>query len=230
MIDFENIEELPGIYIFKNLINQKYYVGESLNVKRRIKEHLRHTAQPIGKSIKKHGKNNFNLYIEYFPLENKETLLDIEEEIIKQLNCSTPIGYNICKRGQDSTGRTYSEEARANMSKGQLGNKNACGPKTKEHIEKIAIKLRGQKRTNEVREKISKGHMGIGIGRTLSDETKLKISNSLKGKKYKKIITDQEILEICKKYSRVNYSAPKLAKEYGVSTSTIYNCLKVYSN
>lgn len=229
MIDYKNIDEIPGIYIFKNLITNKYYVGESLNLKRRIKEHLRHKSQIIGKSINKYGKDNFNLHVEYFPNEDKETLLDIEEEIIKQLKCFTPHGYNICKRGQDSSGRKASPEARVNMSKGQMGNKNACGPKTKEHVEKIAMSRRGKKLSDEARRNISMGHKGLRLGMKLSDETKAKLSEASLGRYHVTCVSEDQVKEICSKYIPKKYPASRLASEYGVSTNTIYNCLKVYS-
>ena len=48
-----------GIYKITNKINQKIYIGQSVNIERRWKEHCRNNTSLIGKAIHKYGKNNF---------------------------------------------------------------------------------------------------------------------------------------------------------------------------
>ena len=54
-----------GIYKITNLINKKYYIGSSLDIKRRWKEHRRnliknkHNNIHLQKSWNKYGENSF---------------------------------------------------------------------------------------------------------------------------------------------------------------------------
>lgn len=54
------------IYCFENKINKKKYIGQTCNLKKRIKKHLEDakTSQLlIHKAIRKYGIHNFNIYI-----------------------------------------------------------------------------------------------------------------------------------------------------------------------
>ena len=62
-------ETLPtnctGIYLIKNLVNNKIYIGQSVDIKRRIQEHLR-SAQPekYAKKSERDSKNAFTFSYE----------------------------------------------------------------------------------------------------------------------------------------------------------------------
>ena len=77
----------PGIYVIRNLINQKVYVGKSKNIYKRLHQHLsdikilerNYNENPhLLNSVIKYGIDNFDYYvIEYFEEsnENLEELL-----------------------------------------------------------------------------------------------------------------------------------------------------------
>lgn len=53
-----------GIYMITNKINNKKYIGQSVNIKRRKSEHFsKKCNMVISKSIFKHGKDNFDFTI-----------------------------------------------------------------------------------------------------------------------------------------------------------------------
>ena len=103
---------LCGIYLIKNLINNKIYIGQSKNIKRRIQEHLR-SAQPEKYSIKSERdlKTPIHLAMRKYGIENfsvnvlekcAEEQLDTEEQYwisLLQANNSS-IGYNLTEGGQ----------------------------------------------------------------------------------------------------------------------------------
>lgn len=100
-----------GIYKIENLINQKIYIGQSIHIEKRWKEHCRPSSNSlIGKAIKKYGKINFSFTV----LEecDKDVLNEREEFFIKQYNSIVPNGYNIEQRdnGHKSYFSNYSKE------------------------------------------------------------------------------------------------------------------------
>lgn len=86
------------IYIIKNTINSKVYIGQTKNsVKQRWQEHLRHAqygSQVINRAMKKYGVENF--YIETLEICNIE-LLDYREMYYIDLYDATnkSKGYNV---------------------------------------------------------------------------------------------------------------------------------------
>jgi hypothetical protein len=95
-----------GIYIITNLITNKSYIGQSINIDKRLKEHFWKANLPndvsyksiIHSSIRKYGKINFNskVLIECL-VEELDTL---EKFYISKYNTLYPNGYNILSGGQ----------------------------------------------------------------------------------------------------------------------------------
>jgi group I intron endonuclease len=88
----------PGIYLFKNMINEKCYVGMSATsgVASRGKNHAQRTSPKFGNAIKKYGHHNF-LFI---PLcytigpVDRAGLARLEADFIKQYD-AVKNGYNV---------------------------------------------------------------------------------------------------------------------------------------
>lgn len=103
---------LAGIYIIKNNINGKCYVGQSIKLRSRLKDHMRNAKNgkldlPIYRAINKYGFNNFTIDIleSFIPTPETETkdliaILDkLEIDYIEKYNAYTE-GYN-CTVGGD---------------------------------------------------------------------------------------------------------------------------------
>lgn len=95
-----------GIYIIKNDINNKVYIGQSINIHKRIQEHFWKSEcnkdvsynSILHAAIRKYGKEHF--YYEILE-ECNESLLDtLEKEYINKYNSISPNGYNILSGGQ----------------------------------------------------------------------------------------------------------------------------------
>jgi group I intron endonuclease len=117
----DKLEKCGGIYVLTNTVNGKIYVGETLNIKARLPRYLREKGQIIAKAIDKYGVDKFDLYVEYLPDFNKDSLLVLEEELIIKFDCLVPKGYNVCKKGLDGTGRTHSQETKDKIGKAHKG-------------------------------------------------------------------------------------------------------------
>jgi hypothetical protein len=180
------------IYVLKNIINNKYYVGQtSRELKYRLKEHLKYNYSVISRAIKKYDFNNFKVYqFEGIPVD----LLDYaEQELIYKLNSEVPNGYNVDKGGYvyrifgDTTRKKMSnsaknkivtEETKNKMSKAKIGKKF-----TKEHRIKIGLSQIGRIQSEETKNKISntkklRHYPSSMLGKHHSTETKNKISKT----------------------------------------------------
>lgn len=100
-----------GIYNIRNLINNKLYIGSSININRRWSEHKnklkynRHPGVYLQRSYDKYGKENF-IYevIEY--IEDNSKLLEREQIWLDLLKPE----YNTCKIAGNILGTKRSEE------------------------------------------------------------------------------------------------------------------------
>lgn len=169
--------ELPGIYIIKNLITGKEYIGESLNIRRRMFCHRAYKGnQIIHKSIKKYGVDNFQVYCEYYPNFSKEDLLDLEENMIKQYNTLYPNGYNLSERGWNKLCDEYVKRPKNHGEKISKAKKGMIF--SEEHRKSLSLAHTGKKLSLKHRESISKS----SFGRVVSDETREKLKNNYPNK------------------------------------------------
>lgn len=94
-----------GIYCFKNKINKKCYIGQSVDIRHRFLNHIQHHNakrfyNPLYRAFDKYGYENFDfLIIEYIvgitdDKELKSVLDDLEKFYIKRFNSYGSNGYN----------------------------------------------------------------------------------------------------------------------------------------
>lgn len=95
-----------GIYKITNKINGKNYIGQSIDIERRIKDHFWKSKcmkdisfnSILHQAIRKYGPDNFEwTVIEECSISNIDSL---EQKYITQYNSITPNGYNILPGGQ----------------------------------------------------------------------------------------------------------------------------------
>lgn len=98
-----NIPKKSGIYCFRNNINGKCYIGQAINIRTRITQHLwalKKNKLPylIYKAFNKYGISNFSLYIIEEDV-SRDSLNDREVYWIKHFNSLAPNGYNLTTGG-----------------------------------------------------------------------------------------------------------------------------------
>lgn len=84
-----------GIYKIENLVNGKIYIGQSIHIEKRWKEHCQISNQSlISQAIQKYGKENFSFQI-LEEVNDIKLLNSIESNYIRNFNSLVPNGYNI---------------------------------------------------------------------------------------------------------------------------------------
>lgn len=190
-----------GVYLLRNKINGKVYIGKSIQLKQRFINHKKdgRTLQNdtvISRAINKHGWENFQIEIleSYYEIEN-ELLLQIEAYYIKKYDSTNKeIGYNILSFSTDRTGHKASEETKRKMSLAHSGEKHHFYGKhhSAQAKEKLSNFFSGRILSEEHKNSISKGLLktdrkGINspiFGRKLTKEHCKKISLANKGDKH----------------------------------------------
>ena len=236
---------MKGIY---KIINPKgkIYIGQSVNIKKREKDYekLRCKNQiKIYNSLLKYGWESHKFKIVEECVENL-----LEEREIYWGNYYKVLEKGLNLRLGNRRGK-WSEETLIKMSKSQLG-KIKGDYHTKEFKDKMSLIQKGNKNrlnithTQETKdkiskanshpkpkgfgEKISKANLGISRnkGRIVTQETKNKMSNNIKGKKshFKQILLLENIEKIKNEYNI--FSINTLSKKYNVSHFTMRVFLK----
>jgi|694.fasta_scaffold00065_44 group I intron endonuclease len=187
-----------GIYKFKCIINDKIYIGKSINIRDRINSH-RYTLSETNKrkkgyfesAIKKYGWDSFEFEIleiveDFDKHKDNDDLLKREAYYIKLFDSTDPNkGYNLCKYSSDRTGVPCSEESKEKLRQANLG---------KKHSEETKLKMK------ESSAKLTKDKQKRQSGRPLPEETKRKLSKINKGKTPSKNTIDAIKNRVRKRY------------------------------
>lgn len=171
-----------GIYMIKNLINNKFYIGSAINFKRRWYNHIRnanlkiHHSKSFENAWHKYGEDNFEFIIlEY--VEITENLLNREQFYLDKLQpWKRNIGYNLCPNAGSMLGYKHSDETKRKQSENMKGINNPFYNQTHtEETKKILSSIAKIRFTDK------KNHPMHG--KILSDEIKNKMSLIQKGKR-----------------------------------------------
>jgi group I intron endonuclease len=187
-----NVSKTSGVYIIRNTINNKVYIGSSVNIYERKNAHFN--------SLKRKVHDNENLAKDYEIYKEKSFTFEILEEcstsilaerekyFIDKFKClDREFGYNICpepykgiiveevreKIRIKAIGRKLPEEA-----KKKIGDFNRGKKMSKETKEKMRNSRLGKKLSEETKQKVRLSK----LGKPRTEETKMKISITKKNK------------------------------------------------
>ncbi len=164
--NLNNFKNIKGIYLWYNNINNKFYIGSSINLYNRLYTYfslkiLSNNNMLIYKALLKYGYENFSLMIIEIISNNKNiNILEREQYYFNLLNPT----YNILKNSHNSTGFKHSPETIEKMknntnSKNQIMSdtakkqiseyqKNRHKNLTEEERKNIALKISTSKKNN----------------------------------------------------------------------------------
>lgn len=202
---------VKDIYIIKNDINDKVYIGQSINAEERFVQHCKPSSAKdgslIAKAIQKYGKEHFWMEILEKQIENYN-----EREIywIEFYNSLTPNGYNIQKGGENPPVLYSIEHGNSSIKDSEilLMLKNDL-KNTKLPYSELAKKYNTNKKT------VLRINHGISYSE-LSESYPLRKEPNLSGK-----LTEEQVDEIIDilKYSYRQYG--DISKQYGVGIKAI---------
>ena len=163
--------KLLGIYILTNRLNGKKYVGQSHDIKKRIRTHFggRRGCAALKSAIDKYGREIFDVEIIEYKGISQKALDALEIVKIREYNTLSPNGYNIEGGGM---GGVVSEETKKKLSAVHKGKKLS-----KEHREKLSQAHRGEKHHHYGK----RGKESYMFGKKHTEETKRKMSESKRG-------------------------------------------------
>ncbi len=198
------------MYEIRNLVSGLVYVGSSIRPDARWRAHqcvLRkglHHSPTLQRSWAKHGSEAFQFTILEI-LNVTEGLREREQVWMDRLNAACPLrGFNVLPRAGTSAGRSFSAAVIARMSASQIGKVLSLStrrlisaalvgrPRPESVRRAIGLGRKGklmpeaylEKRRGQLHTEVSKEKMRLSaLGRTVTEETRKKISEKLTGRR-----------------------------------------------
>lgn len=140
------MDNIIGIYCIKNNLNNKVYIGQSININHRIQEHISllnrncHSNSYLQRSFNKYGIENFSHEIIE---ECSEELLSEREIYWINYYDSYNNGYNLTEGGEGLRGYKFNNDTKSKISKSLIGIK-----RSEETRNKISISKSGPNHPN----------------------------------------------------------------------------------
>jgi len=136
-----------GIYVFRNKLNGKVYVGKSNDLYRRHREHIyylnnnKDTCTILNRAWQKYGADNFEYEV---VCHCDESELNEKEKYYVELYDSLNNGYNCTAGGDGITGYRHTEETKKKIAAAGIGRKQS-----EKVVEMIRNRYLGKKFTEE---------------------------------------------------------------------------------
>lgn len=198
---------MQGIYIIKNKLDNKVYIGSAVDITRRWYKHKTeltrnvHPNQKLQRAWSKHGSENFSFEV-IETVEYKSNLIEREQYY---MDSSENELYNLCPVAYSVLGRAHSDETK----------------------KKIGDAHRGKIVSNEARENLRIAHLGQiawNAGITLSDEQKKNFSQAQKNRFKTQNHPNQKTviqLTMTGEYIKEWKSVAEASRELGIIKSSI---------
>ena len=160
------------------LITNHYYIG--MHSTDDLDDGYLGSGLRLGRSIKKHGKENHRREILEFVDDRLKLKIREKQIVIPQLLID-PLCMNLVRGGEGGAvfGHTVSKLTRQKMSRANKGRKHSDEVRRKMTQREPTRYWTGKQRSQETKLRISEANRG----RKLLDEQKMKISNAQRGKK-----------------------------------------------
>jgi group I intron endonuclease len=190
-MEIKDFPKTSGIYCFENIANGKKYIGKTVNIRKRIKDHLNGLLNGADKCLylqnawKKHGEESFYIYV--VKECHLEELDEMEKFYIREWKTKSPNGYNLTDGGDGTSGYLWSEEQRESI-RGEKNHRYGIPPseetrKKWKKSRKMNSPYYGKTLPEKTKAKMRENHADYSgsnnpnYGKHHSDETRAKISS-----------------------------------------------------
>lgn len=233
------MDTICGIYMIKNIVNGKVYIGQSVDIYTRWYNHKRdlsnsvHYNTHLQKSWNKYGESSFEFSIIKTCDQNDLDLLEVKY-ISLYNSCDSKFGYNmsfggagggipndkvrvklsIANIGENNPmfGKHHTTETKKKISEAKTGDKNAMYGKRGELSPNY-----GRKHTDEFRKRQSE----IQKGKRMSEEALIKQSISKSGQN-----NPRSKAVYCSELNEYFWGAQDVQNKYGISRDGVAKCCK----
>lgn len=215
-----NLDCFGKIYLFTNKINNKKYVGQTIQKDcKRINEHIRNVKnkknKPLYLAINKYGWENFKIAI----IDSANTINELNEKEIYYINKynsnNKKYGYNLESGGRNGTPNNDTLEKMSNAHKGIVQSEEWINSRIAKKGT-IEAKKYGKFKTDEEKKYISENSPKFWLGKKRDDSTKIKISETKK----KNGLSEKTKKAICKKVIVFNSITNEIINTYDSTTET----------
>ena len=221
------MKDTCGIYMIRNKINDKVYIGQSIHIQNRLDGHKRelrkgrHDSRHLQFAWDKYGEENF----EFLSICEcrKEKLNEMEQYYILCFESYlSDFGYNTSLGGQSSLMR---EETRIKIGNSVRGEKN--GFYGKHHTEEQKVKWSEQRSGKNAPAYGRTGEKHPFYGKHHTKEAKEKMRQALTGTHYQKEGKDNPNSKViyCIELDRVFYGIKNAGRELGIASQSITACV-----
>lgn len=214
------------IYSYKNLINGKQYIGQTINPKQRYIQHKSSAFNENDKeynsllhqAFRKYGYENFE-YTVLAESNDIDILNELEIMFIKKYDSKAPNGYNIedggrnCKKPQTEAQKRKLMEAHASL--------------TEEEVIELRIAYQNNESPKKIYDEKYKNRLHYNSFLNIwSGRRYAKIMPEVINKGRHTKLTVEIVQQIRKDKEELNLSYQKLAEKYNISKSTVSDIIK----
>lgn len=216
------------IYCYTNKINNKKYVGQTINPKQRKSSHKSDAFNPSSKqydaplhrAFRKYGYENFSYEVLIDGIDDIFLLNELEIYYIKKLKSKVPNGYNI-EAGGNNASHPHTEESKTKLmwSHSKL---------TEQEVIELRLAYKNKESPSKIYNEKYKERLHYNS-----------FLNIWTGSRYSKVMPEvfeekkrhtkldvETVSKIKKDRKELNLSYSKLAKKYNISKSTIADICK----
>ena len=151
-----------GIYLITNKINDHMYVGGSIDIERRFREHKNYKGlktQAVDRAIKKYGADNFTYQIITELPADWKVIGEHEKYWVKFYNTfKDKQHYNLDEGGRGRSDYTHSNETKMKISKAKKGKPNPTKGISRPDMAGENNPFYGKHHTEETKIKMSENH------------------------------------------------------------------------
>ena len=218
---------MGAIYCFTNLINNKKYIGQSVDPNQRYRAHKSSANNSesheydslFHRAIRKYGFDNFKY--EILQETNDQDLLNrLEVFYIAYYNSQSPGGYNILEGGKNSLRGPMPYETRKKLTWAQA-------KLTEDEVIMLRLAYANNESPKQIYDEFYKDRLhynsflNIWSGRRYKNIMPEVIQNGRRKK-----LNENIVKQIRLEYSNEKTSYDKIAEKYGISKSTVADIIK----